>query len=150
MTFIKTSSILLFLVILSAFSAVSAAERETPIVKAVARVRQAVVNIRTEQIVRRNNTPFGFGDSFFEQFFKNLLPSANMTNQSLGSGVIILIACAIISKNPLLGYRIIAGTCGLLSVVFVIRLLKTHAFMPSGILLALSLVALILSITQLK
>ncbi len=89
MTFIKTSSILLFLVILSTFSAVSAAERETPIVKAVARVRQAVVNIRTEQIVRRNNTPFGFGDSFFEQFFKNLLPSANMTNQSLGSGVII-------------------------------------------------------------
>ncbi len=81
-------SILLFSLLLFV-SVASAAERETPVVKAVSRARSAVVNIRTEQVLRRNNTPFGFGDSFFEQFFSNLLPPTSMTNQSLGSGVII-------------------------------------------------------------
>lgn len=67
----------------------AADQRETPVVKAVAIARQAVVNIRTEQIVRRSSSPFGFGDSFFEQFFRDLLPPSNRTSQSLGSGVII-------------------------------------------------------------
>lgn len=87
MTYIKISSI--FLLLLSLSLPACAADRETPVVKAVARARQAVVNIRTEQIVRRNNSPFGFGDSFFDQFFRDMLPPASMTKQSLGSGVII-------------------------------------------------------------
>ena len=57
MTFIRARSVFLLLVLLSMPTMVSAAERETPVVKAVARARQAVVNIRTEQIVRRSRGP---------------------------------------------------------------------------------------------
>ena len=89
MIFTKVSWIFLLLIIFVSPILSSAAERQTPVVKAVALAREAVVNIRTEQIVRRNNTPFGFGDSFFEQFFRQMLPPSSMTNQSLGSGVII-------------------------------------------------------------
>jgi serine protease Do len=89
MTFIKTSLGLLIWMLLLVVAVGQAAERETPVVKAVARTRQAVVNIRTEQVQRRNNSPFGFGDSIFEQFFRDLLPPSSMTKQSLGSGVII-------------------------------------------------------------
>ena len=67
-----------------------AAERRTPVVEAVAKAREAVVNIRTEQIVRRRNSPFfGFGDSIFEQFFNDMLAPRSYRTQSLGSGVII-------------------------------------------------------------
>ncbi len=67
-----------------------AAERRTPVVDAVARARDAVVNIRTEKIMQRRSSPFfGFGDSIFDQFFREMLPSRSYTTQSLGSGVII-------------------------------------------------------------
>ncbi len=67
-----------------------AAERRTPVVEAVAAARDAVVNIRTEKIVRRRSSPFfGFGDSFFEQFFQEMNPLRSYKTQSLGSGVII-------------------------------------------------------------
>ena len=85
----------LFILFVLLFSALSvqntgAAERRTPIVEAVARARQAVVNIRTEQIVERRSSPFfGFGDSMFEQFFSEMLPPRSYTTQSLGSGVIV-------------------------------------------------------------
>ncbi|PLX95139.1 MAG: hypothetical protein C0619_01725, partial [Desulfuromonas sp.] len=62
---------ILFVLLFSALCvpAAGASERRTPIVKAVAKARQAVVNIRTEQIVERRSSPFfGFGDSMFEQF----------------------------------------------------------------------------------
>ncbi|MBN1958003.1 MAG: trypsin-like peptidase domain-containing protein [Desulfuromonadales bacterium] len=69
---------------------VSAAERRTPIVDAVAKARDAVVNIRTEQIIQRRSSPFfGFGDSIFDQFFQDMLPPRSYKTQSLGSGVII-------------------------------------------------------------
>ena len=68
----------------------SAAERRTPIVDAVAKVRDAVVNIRTEKIVQRRSSPlFGFGDSLFDQFFRDMLPPQSYKTQALGSGVII-------------------------------------------------------------
>lgn len=87
MRFIKIS---LFVVLIFIHAqSLWAVERRTPVVKAVEAARQAVVNIRTEQIVRRSSTPFGFGDSFFEQFFQDLLPPFSRTSQSLGSGVII-------------------------------------------------------------
>lgn len=71
-------------------SAAAAAERRTPVVLAVAKARAAVVNIRTEEIVRRQSSPFfGFGDSLFEQFFNDMLPPRSYKTQSLGSGVII-------------------------------------------------------------
>jgi len=67
-----------------------AAERRTAVVDAIAKARDAVVNIRTEQIVQRRNSPFfGFGDSIFEQFFSDMLPPRSYKTQSLGSGVII-------------------------------------------------------------
>ncbi len=67
-----------------------AAERRTPIVDAVAKARDAVVNIRTEKLVQRQNSPFfGFGDSIFDQFFQDMLPPRSYKTQSLGSGVII-------------------------------------------------------------
>lgn len=71
-------------------SSAVASERRTPIVEAVAKTRQAVVNIRTEQIVQRRSSPFfGFGDSMFEQFFSDMLPPRSYKTQSLGSGVVI-------------------------------------------------------------
>ncbi len=89
MRFIPISICLILSLVLFVPAPGLAAQRETAVVKAVAHARRAVVNIRTEQIVRRNRSPFGFGDSFFDQFFRELLPPANMPRQSLGSGVII-------------------------------------------------------------
>jgi serine protease Do len=96
MIFVKHEARMIFINILSLFVLLvctagtgAAASRETPVVRAVAHARKAVVNIRTEQIVRRGSGSFGFGDSFFDQFFRELLPPSNMTSQSLGSGVII-------------------------------------------------------------
>lgn len=67
-----------------------AAERRTPIVDAVAKARDAVVNIRTEKLIqRRSSNVFGFGDSIFDQFFQDMLPPRSYKTQSLGSGVII-------------------------------------------------------------
>ncbi len=67
-----------------------AANRRTAVVDAVAKARVAVVNIRTEKIVQHGNNPFfGFGDSIFDQFFRELMPSQSYRTQALGSGVII-------------------------------------------------------------
>lgn len=82
--------LLVMLVLLLSCLSVAAAERRTPVVNAVAKARDAVVNIRTEQIVERRKRPFfGFGDSLFDQFFQDMLPSRRYKTQSLGSGVII-------------------------------------------------------------
>ncbi len=68
----------------------SGVERRTPIVAAVEKAGPAVVNIRTEQIVQRRSAPlFGFGDSIFEEFFRNFAPQRTYRTQSIGSGVII-------------------------------------------------------------
>jgi len=64
--------------------------RRSAVVEVVETVAPAVVNIRTEQIVHRRSSPiFGFGDDFFDSFFRGYsLPRVYKT-QSLGSGVII-------------------------------------------------------------
>lgn len=68
----------------------SAAERRNAVVEAVEKAGPAVVNIRTEQVVRRGGSnPFGFSDPLFEEFFQNLVPSQTFKTQSLGSGIII-------------------------------------------------------------
>ncbi|MDY0267796.1 trypsin-like peptidase domain-containing protein [Trichloromonas sp.] len=67
-----------------------AAERRTPVVTAVEKAGPAVVNIRTEKVVRRSGSPFfGFSDPFFDQFFRDLAPPRAYKTQSLGTGVII-------------------------------------------------------------
>ncbi len=79
----------LFICLLTLTTAESA-QRRTAVVEAVAKTRDAVVNIRTEQIVRGPSSPFfGFGDSLFEQFFSEMFPHRSYKTQSLGSGVII-------------------------------------------------------------
>ena len=85
------SRLILVLIVLFSFCSSSySAERQTPVVIAVAKARDAVVNIRTEKIVQRRNRPlFGFGDSIFDQFFRDMLPPRSYKTQSLGSGVII-------------------------------------------------------------
>jgi serine protease Do len=68
----------------------AATERRTPVVAAVEKAGPAVVNIRTEKLVRRGGTAFfGFSDPLFEQFFRELAPPRTYTTQSLGTGVII-------------------------------------------------------------
>ena len=66
-------------------------ERRNAIVETVAKASPAVVNIRTEQVVqsRRKSTFFGFGDSFFDDFFNQFAPSRSFRTQALGSGVIV-------------------------------------------------------------
>ena len=61
------------------------------------------------------------------------------------SGLLTLLALYL---KPMPSYCSVAIISGVLSVVFIIRLIKTHKFMPSGMLLILSLIALIISMTQ--
>jgi len=69
---------------------VVAHDRRTAVVETVAKAGPAVVNIRTEQIVQRRSSPFfGFGDSFFDEFFNQFAPSRSYRTQALGSGAII-------------------------------------------------------------
>ena len=65
-------------------------ERHSAVVDTVAIAGPAVVNIRTEQIVQRRSSPFfGFGDSFFNDFFRQFPQTRSYRTQALGSGAII-------------------------------------------------------------
>ena len=65
-------------------------ERRSAVVDTVAKAGPAVVNIRTEQIVHRRRSPFfGFGDSFFDDFFRQFSNTRSYRTQALGSGAII-------------------------------------------------------------
>ena len=65
-------------------------ERRSAVVETVAKAGPAVVNIRTEQIVQRRSSPFfGFGDSFFDDFFRQFSQTRSYRTQALGSGAII-------------------------------------------------------------
>lgn len=81
---------LIFLVFLALASPAAAFDRRTPVVAAVEKAGPAVVNIRTEQIVKRRASPFfGFSDPFFDEFFRDMAPPRTYKTESLGSGVII-------------------------------------------------------------
>lgn len=67
----------------------------------------------------------------------------------LSSAAIVFLGVYLTSQNSRLGFGILTGISGALCVMFLIRFLKTHAFMPSGMILILSLVAVILGIIQL-
>ncbi|UCD10996.1 MAG: trypsin-like peptidase domain-containing protein, partial [Nitrospinaceae bacterium] len=67
-----------------------AANRRTPLVRAVERAGPAVVNIFTTEAARKRQNPFGgLGDDFFERFFQDFFPPTTSQRRSLGSGVII-------------------------------------------------------------
>jgi Do/DeqQ family serine protease len=66
--------------------------RHTPVVAAVEKVRLAVVNVFTEQVVERPAFPFrSWQDPRFEEFFRDFFEPRRRTYRqtSLGSGVII-------------------------------------------------------------
>jgi uncharacterized membrane protein (UPF0136 family) len=66
------------------------------------------------------------------------------------SGALVLLSVYLINMNPKCGYWSAASISGLLSVVFMIRLAKTHMFMPAGMLLVTSAVILIMSAIQIS
>lgn len=79
-----------FMLILLLAAPAGASERRTPVVAAVERCSPAVVNIRTEQIVRRGGSPlFGFGGGLFDEFFRQFAGPSSYTTESLGSGMIV-------------------------------------------------------------
>jgi Do/DeqQ family serine protease len=84
---IKTSWYILF-VWISTTSAVSAFDRQTPVVLAVKHVGPAVVNISSEYEILKRGNPFG-SDPFFDNFFRDFFESRTEKRTSLGSGVII-------------------------------------------------------------
>ena len=87
----KSVVISFFFIFAQAISAAPNSLRRTPIVEAVEKAGPAVVNISTEQIVRRQS-PFGSSDPFFDQFFRDFFdpfPRREYKQNSLGSGVII-------------------------------------------------------------
>lgn len=66
----------------------------------------------------------------------------------LVSGAVVLTGVYLIGTNPQLGFMVIASMALILTVTFFIRLMKTHKFMPSGMLLLLSAVALIVCVKE--
>ncbi len=96
---------LLVFVALAAAGPVNAADplRETPVVKAVRKASPAVVNVSSAQEVRSRANPFsGFGNPFFDEFFKDFFDprfQRRREQTSLGSGVIIDGARGLILTN---------------------------------------------------
>ncbi|MBP6343528.1 MAG: TMEM14 family protein [Candidatus Omnitrophica bacterium] len=67
----------------------------------------------------------------------------------LGSGLLMLLGIWLMSINPRGAYIFISCLTGVLSAVFVIRLVKTQSFMPSGMLLIITLAVLAFTLFRL-
>lgn len=66
------------------------------------------------------------------------------------SGILVLVGVCLLGSNLKAGITLVTVVSALLTAVFLLRLLKTHTFMPAGMLLLLSLGVLILCINQLQ
>ncbi len=66
------------------------------------------------------------------------------------SGALVFLGLYLTQTSPKNGYTLIAITSAFLTGVFIKRLIKTKAFMPSGMLIVLSLLALVVSMLMLK
>ena len=66
------------------------------------------------------------------------------------SGILIFIGVYLLGSNMKAAMMLVTCVSGMLTIVFLMRLLKTHAFMPSGMLLLLSVGVLIFCISQLQ
>lgn len=64
------------------------------------------------------------------------------------SGILVLFSVYVAAGNPILGYRLLTVLSGILSIIFILRFMKTHSMMPAGMLLILSLAALAVSLSQ--
>ncbi len=62
------------------------------------------------------------------------------------SGVLIFVGVGLLGQDYAAGRAVIAFTSFILSGVFALRLVKTRKFMPSGMLLVLSLIASFLAV----
>ena len=65
------------------------------------------------------------------------------------SGVLVLIGVALLRVNYTLGLMLLTAVGVILSVVFLIRLIKTKKVMPSGMLLFVTVLYLIICILEL-
>lgn len=68
----------------------------------------------------------------------------------ISSGLMVLLGMVLIRYNTHAGYYFLSVLSGLLSIVFLIRLIKTQKFMPAGMLLGASCVVLLSTISQLS
>ena len=68
----------------------------------------------------------------------------------LGSGCLMLLGLWLMTINPRGAYIFISCLTGVLSTVFIIRLMKTQSFMPSGMLLIVSLGVLAFTLLRLR
>lgn len=66
------------------------------------------------------------------------------------SGLIVLYGAYLVTIDAFKGYCLIASISSFLSVIFLIRLIKTHKFMPAGMLLGVSGLVLVLTLNQLS
>ena len=67
----------------------------------------------------------------------------------LGSAVFIFIGFFLTTLNPRNGFIVLSAVAGILSVVFIMRLLATHKFMPAGMLLMITLAFLAFCLVRL-
>ena len=81
----KKSIILIFLFLVFFIVNANSSHRETEVVKAVKVIKDSLINIRTEKIVKKTVNPF-FDDPFFNEFFSF---QRTYKTQSLGSGFFI-------------------------------------------------------------
>ena len=68
----------------------------------------------------------------------------------LASAALVFLGFFLTTMNTRNGYLLLAGVGGVLTVVFLMRLLATHKFMPSGMLLAITIAFLIFCISRLR
>jgi uncharacterized membrane protein (UPF0136 family) len=68
----------------------------------------------------------------------------------LGSGLLIFIGLWLLSVNPKGAWTFLSCLTGVLALTFVIRLVKTGAFMPSGMLLIITAAVFVFCLVHLK
>ena len=68
----------------------------------------------------------------------------------LGSGILVLLGAWLLTFDPKTALISLICLTALLSLSFISRLIKTRKFMPSGMLLTITLAVLIFCLTQLR
>ena len=68
----------------------------------------------------------------------------------LVSAALVFVGFYLTTSNPKIGFMMLSAIGGILTVVFVMRLLATHKFMPSGMLLIVTMGFLVFCLTRLR
>ena len=64
------------------------------------------------------------------------------------SSALVFLGIFLLGGHGKVGYILLTAVSGLLSLVFIIRFFKTHAFMPSGLLLLVSAAIFVLCLSR--